>query len=223
MGRIIIALATLAIATSAAAQDYIAPSRLAPNDPNFSCPKYLAAAEKVVQDGYLPAIVMGFSKKSRECIVDFINHFAAFPKLVNIHIRKSLDARLPAVQDFITTNSDMTTEWIVSSSASEIDPPPGPDCTTDKPSQDGSGGFLWKPISESNGGLVVIFPEAESYSSVQIYFGDSVLAELSFAGRANGNREHWRSNKPGPSFPDGSVVFAEGVCRTINDTSKRID
>lgn len=59
-------------------------------------------------------------------------------------------------------------------------------------------GFLWKPISESNGKLVVLVPEGGKNG------GCSVNGEGgAYSGTANGGREHYRYSKPGGAYPPG--------------------
>jgi hypothetical protein len=89
--------------------------------------------------------------------------------------------------------------------------------------------FLWKPVSESDGKLVVLFPSQYSLSSV-----DKVTIKGSFGveqpGRAlsvaNGNRIHARFSKGGGSYGSNvSVIlhFKSGGTRTwtVSDGSKR--
>ncbi len=73
-------------------------------------------------------------------------------------------------------------------------------------------GFLWKPVSEGDGNLVVLLPQSfnGSIESVSLYGGDSVadlslIEEGAFSGdSANGNRSHFRFDSPGESY--GSSV-----------------
>ena len=80
--------------------------------------------------------------------------------------------------------------------------------------------FLWKPQSESNGNLVVLLPSSltGNIDSVEVLGPNGEpLATGSSAGVANGGREHFRFNKPGGSFPNGSsvrVTLRDG--RTMN-------
>jgi hypothetical protein len=91
-------------------------------------------------------------------------------------------------------------------------------------SLDGPGGFLWKPVSESDNKLVVLLPEAlrGAISRVEIHTSlppsdITKLAEGRFAGDTmNGNRPHFRFDKPGSGYgsdvhlvaykDDGSVL-----------------
>lgn len=72
------------------------------------------------------------------------------------------------------------------------------------------GGFLWKPISDSDRRLAVLLPENVSgkVRTVRILSpdGESLLATGRFTGIGNGDREHYRFSKPGSSFPNGAIV-----------------
>jgi hypothetical protein len=61
-------------------------------------------------------------------------------------------------------------------------------------SLDGAGGFLWKPVSESDNKPVVLFPKSFSVKFEQVISegvnGD--FYEGKFAGFQNDSRQHWR-------------------------------
>ena len=86
------------------------------------------------------------------------------------------------------------------------------------------GGFLWKPISESNGNLVVLFPKefTETFQSVTVN-GESG----NFSGFANGDRQHWRFSLPGGDYQSPATIIAEslnGECQWIvSNTSERAE
>lgn len=96
-------------------------------------------------------------------------------------------------------------------------------------------GFLWKPVSDSNGNLVVLLPSAYSgkIHSVGIYSAlpaDSthLLETGRFSGNANGGRAHFRFTHPGAKYPDNSVVVAQltngrQIEFPIADSAKRIE
>lgn len=71
--------------------------------------------------------------------------------------------------------------------------------------QASAGGFLWKPVSDSNGKLVVLLPSRYNgkVSSVTVN-GE----KGSFSGIANGNRTHWRFSKPGAGYGSNVRVVA---------------
>ncbi len=84
--------------------------------------------------------------------------------------------------------------------------------TSSSPSGGGSAGFLWKPVSESNGKLVVLLPASLSgkIESTALYASDGTLIEKgNYSGVANGGRAHFRFSKPGSGYPAGTVVVAQ--------------
>lgn len=93
------------------------------------------------------------------------------------------------------------------------------------------GGFLWKPISDNDGRLVVLLPPAMTGygAKVDVVSPDGdVLASGRFTSVANGGREHYRFDRSGGNFPDGSSVrisFPNGstVNQTISETSRRFE
>jgi len=72
------------------------------------------------------------------------------------------------------------------------------------------GGFLWKPVSESNGNLVVLTPPGVDYESARIIKNgtNETLEVAGKAGIANGNRRHWKFSKPGIAYGDGLIFRA---------------
>lgn len=77
-------------------------------------------------------------------------------------------------------------------------------------------GFLWKPVSESDGKLVVLLPpgltgqvaSAGIYSSLPPS-GETLIEKGRFSGdSANGGRAHFRFSKPGGAYADGVYVVA---------------
>ncbi len=74
---------------------------------------------------------------------------------------------------------------------------------------DGSGGFLFKPVSDSNGKLVVLLPAKISSSVVDVILKDEngeKVEEGKFSGIANGDRAHFRFRKPGRDYPKNLTV-----------------
>lgn len=103
-----------------------------------------------------------------------------------------------------------------------------PDITPQEPpapiDEDGSEVFLWKPVSETTGNLVVLTPASLSVISVQV--GDETSAGPGT--RANGNRQHWRFSQPGGGFDETATVIAtltDGTTQTweIPKTSERTE
>ena len=91
------------------------------------------------------------------------------------------------------------------------------DNTEVRSSGDGPGGFLWKPVSDGDGRLVVLFPTDISPTVVsgEVHRSfppkPSTLMEAgSFAYRsANGGRAHFRFTRSGGAY--GNHVFAVAV------------
>jgi hypothetical protein len=93
----------------------------------------------------------------------------------------------------------------------------GPTAALDAPS-----GFLWKPISDSTGLLVILLPESwsDNAATVTILSSDrqTLLAEGRPAGIGNGGRAHFRFDRPGGDFPPGVLIqvkFSDGSIREI--------
>jgi hypothetical protein len=94
------------------------------------------------------------------------------------------------------------------------------------------GGFLWKPVSDKNGDLVVLLPKklTGKIDEVRVLSADGkrTLETGRYSGVGNGNREHFRFSQPGTSYPDGSIVLIQlndGTTRhmKIKETSKRVE
>lgn len=95
-------------------------------------------------------------------------------------------------------------------------------------------GFLWKPSSDRDGKLVVLFPPelSGSIESASIYSEVppttiSLIESGRFSGdQHNGGRAHFRFTRPGSSYPDGVYVVAQlrdgtHVQFRIGETSQR--
>ncbi len=96
---------------------------------------------------------------------------------------------------------------------------------------DGAEGFLFKPISETRGTLVVLLPK-EMTGNIESLVLKSLTGEEiekgSFSSVANGDREHFRFTKPGAEYPKDLVVevkLKDGNVKTysIPDPSQRYD
>ena len=105
---------------------------------------------------------------------------------------------------------------------------------TSSGSSNNGNGFLWKPVSESNGNLVVLFPPnlTGNISSAGIYSSlppsyENLIEEGDFSGdNHNGGRAHFRFSEPGGAYPDGVYVVAqlsngESATFEIEDSSQR--
>lgn len=74
--------------------------------------------------------------------------------------------------------------------------------------------FLWKPISESNGNLVILLPASLSgqVESVEVLSPDGkVLATGRYTGRFSDGRPIFRFDRPGASFQPGCSVQITGA------------
>jgi hypothetical protein len=67
---------------------------------------------------------------------------------------------------------------------------------------DGSGGFLWKPMSESDGNLVILFPSKfdKKFLDVLVEDLDGNVESGAFAGFTNPDRQTWRFSKNGAEY-----------------------
>jgi len=95
----------------------------------------------------------------------------------------------------------------------------------------GDTGFLYKPVSESDGKLVVLLPPRLSglvKGLTLIGPNGEVIEQGRYTGNGNGGREHFRFSKPGAQYPDGLTVQAtlatgELVRYIIRETSERAE
>ncbi len=95
----------------------------------------------------------------------------------------------------------------------------------------GSGGFLYKPTSDTTGKLVVLMPSklAGMIAGVKIYDPAGNLLESGrYTGNGNGGRDHFRFKKTGGDYPDGLFVQAtlttgDTVLYRIGETSQRTE
>lgn len=69
-------------------------------------------------------------------------------------------------------------------------------------------GFLWKPVSDSDGKLAILLPPQFNgkVSGVTVTSPDGQSATGRNGGVGNGDRQHFRFNKPGSAFAPGTVV-----------------
>ena len=73
----------------------------------------------------------------------------------------------------------------------------------------GPRGFLWKPVSDSDGKLAILTPPnlTGKIASVRVLSPTGQLIEQGRnGGVGNGGREHFRFSRGGAGFPSGSVV-----------------
>ncbi|MFN8614155.1 MAG: hypothetical protein U0931_41880 [Vulcanimicrobiota bacterium] len=69
-------------------------------------------------------------------------------------------------------------------------------------------GFLWKPVSDSDGKLAILLPPQFNgkVSGVTVNSPDGQTATGRSSGVGNGDRQHFRFNQPGSAFAPGTVV-----------------
>lgn len=76
------------------------------------------------------------------------------------------------------------------------------DCAGEVLGVDGPGGFLWKPESDSDGNLVILFPPEYGVEFIAVYV-ETLAGETEggvFAGFSNPNRQTWRFSLPGEAY-----------------------
>lgn len=96
---------------------------------------------------------------------------------------------------------------------------------------DGAEGFLFKPVSESDGKLVVLLPQALTGQIEQVVLKDLQDKEIEkgrYADVHNGGREHYRFSKAGADYGGPLVVevrFKDGTSTKyhIEDPAQRYD
>ena len=69
----------------------------------------------------------------------------------------------------------------------------------------GGGGFVWKPVSEGDGNLVVLTPPSSGATSMTIS-GPFGSENGRYTGRTNGNRPTFRFSRPGCGYGNGIQV-----------------
>ncbi len=94
-------------------------------------------------------------------------------------------------------------------------------------SVDGGDGFLWKPTSEIENTLVVLFPGIymSRFDQVLLAIPDGTFESARFTGFSNGARQTWRGDLSGGDYL-GRVVVSSGeqTCEwLVNDPSERQD
>ncbi len=96
---------------------------------------------------------------------------------------------------------------------------------------DGSEGFLWKPVSDTTGKLVVLLPSKWTGDIDEVVLKNEagkIIDRGKFTSVANGEREHYRFDKPGKRYPENvtvEVTFNNGKTQqyTIPKPGKRYD
>lgn len=86
-----------------------------------------------------------------------------------------------------------------------------------------NGSFLWKPISESDGNLVVLLPSSMSNVNRITVTGSGGSATAGRGAIGNGGRPHYRFNRSGGSFGNNIKVYAGGKSWQITNGSARTE
>ncbi len=106
----------------------------------------------------------------------------------------------------------------------------GPD-TGGHVSEPGAGGFLFKPISDSDGRLAILLPPKLTglVSGCRLVGPDGKEIESGrYSGNGNGGRDHFRFSRAGGGYPDGlrvevTLKTGEIVRYLIRETSQRTE
>ena len=116
-----------------------------------------------------------------------------------------------------TTNETTTTETNITNGTNGETASGNPRCLGTM-GVDGENGFLWKPVSEKDGNLVILFPAAfdELFSQVCVFLAEVLEdEEPQECGTlndgepfSNGERQTWRFSRPGSSYT-GRVVATD--------------
>ena len=83
-------------------------------------------------------------------------------------------------------------------------------------------GFVFKPVSERDGNLVVLFGASRRAQISKVAMvderpdGDVVLETLDFFGNTNGGRPTFRSNRPGRNFPDNVTLVRQDTANRVH-------
>lgn len=94
---------------------------------------------------------------------------------------------------------------------------------------DGSGGYVHKPVSESNGNLVVLLNSRYNGAATQLELiaEDQVIETTNYVGPTNGNRPTFRARKPGRSYPANLIerftASGKRICIRIPEPGNRYD
>ena len=87
-------------------------------------------------------------------------------------------------------------------------------------------GLVWKPVSESRGGrLVVLLPASwERVSAIQLrYEGKTESCPYEDVGGHNGGRHHYWCSRPGSGYPPGTVLVIGDREATVPHPAQRYE
>lgn len=79
-------------------------------------------------------------------------------------------------------------------------------------------GFVWKPVSEGDGRLVVLLPASMPVGTLAVN-----REQGRFIGRTNGNRPTYRFFRPGSSYPAPSVLSIGAARYLVTRPGVRVD
>lgn len=220
------------ISANAQRVDFVGPASVVEVEKAFVCKSLIRAARDVSNlEGPRPAITLPFSRKGKRCGKKFVKNFTNEVHILNFLVG-NFNSDREAVIEWVNRNGATETLLWISARPQDLTVPVLPNCDKVLNSRDGSGGFLWKPSSDS-GGLVVLFPGRfqTPFESVKVVTNGKVKEKLRFTGFANadaeGERQHYRSDRSGGSFLDGSFVVADDqgelLCYEIEETNSRVD
>lgn len=117
----------------------------------------------------------------------------------------------PAPQDPAPVEQPPAADTPAVEAPADEDPKPGkPDIIANAKKLDPKGEFLWKSRSEKDGNLVILLPSELTGNVKNVRIVDEngeKIEKGDFSGVANGDREHFRFNKPGKKYPDGCYVI----------------
>jgi hypothetical protein len=76
---------------------------------------------------------------------------------------------------------------------------------------DGPEGFTYKPVSESDGLPVILFPVqfSQEFTAVRFTLKIGGFEEAALSGFTNGNRQTWRLSLPAENYTGGFVIFTQ--------------
>ena len=85
------------------------------------------------------------------------------------------------------------------------------------------GGFVWKPVSEGDGKLVILLPSDSANVTVALYTTDGQLIEqCRYVGRTNGHRPTYRCSRPGGAYPSPLILKMGNEQLIVNNPGDRI-
>lgn len=96
------------------------------------------------------------------------------------------------------------------------------------------GGFVWKPVSEGDGNLVVLFSAGRAGEIKRAALvdrqseGDVVIETLRYVGDTNGGRPTFRASRRGSSYPSNLILVRQGLddsvhCISVPSPGNRYD